>query len=129
MLFYTTTYIGDLHKRASPIPDTVCSLLVVFGLDLISEPQDEATRLLDDEATRLGTQAMFFYALVALIMNVVAPHFVVGAAPERSRTVASGFREVRGTTLRDRIRLPKMHLATLWALSHALFAICMEATL
>jgi hypothetical protein len=94
--------------------------------------QDEAAQLLDAAATRLGTQALFFQALVSLSTNFLAPMFVLGAAarPARpERGVAGGFWEVKRASALERLRPPKMHLATLWALSHGLFALCMEATL
>ena len=105
VLFYSTVYIGDLHKNSSPIPQT----------------QDAAIAL-DVESTRLGTRALFYHALVTLAANIIMPSFVV---PQHAKHASSALQPERKTWL-DRVR---MHLASLWALSHFLFAVCMAATL
>lgn len=109
VLFYSTLYVGDLHKQSSPIPTT-----------------DAARELLDAEATRLGSRALFFSSLLALLANVVLPAFIPEANPPQSPR--------RGNTLPFWRRLTQVpavlhvHLATLWALSHLIFAGCMFAT-
>ncbi|TEB23029.1 MFS general substrate transporter [Coprinellus micaceus] len=105
VLFYSTLYVGDLHKQNSPVPAT-----------------DEARKLLDAEATRLGSRALFFSSLLALLANVALPAFV----PE-AKTQERDYEQ----SLWERLRIPKMfqvHLATLWAASHIIFAGCMLAT-
>lgn len=105
VLFYSTVYIGDLHKISSPIPQT-----------------KDAAIALDVEATRLGTRAMFYSALVSLAANIIMPSFV---APQHTRHASSPL-EPKRKTWSERVR---MHLASLWALSHFIFATCMAATL
>jgi solute carrier family 45 protein 1/2/4 len=86
--------------------------------------------LLNAEATRLGTRALFFSSIVSLATNFLAPYLVVTENDrERSRPSGNGFREVPGSGLAQRLRPPKMHIATLWAISHGVFAACMGATL
>lgn len=86
--------------------------------------------LLDAEATRLGTRALFFSSIVSLTTNFLAPYIILSDRDrERSRSSASGFREFQGGGLLQRLRPPKMHIATLWAISHGIFAVCMVATL
>lgn len=108
MLFYSTLYVGDLHRQNSPVPDT-----------------DEARVLLDAEATRLGSRALFYSSLLALLANVTLPAFVPEAKSDsRERDYEQSFWQ--------RIRIPEalqVHLATLWAASHLIFAGCMFATL
>ncbi|OSX58127.1 hypothetical protein POSPLADRAFT_1153941 [Postia placenta MAD-698-R-SB12] len=99
VLFYTTAFIGELHKRAHP--------------DIAPDDPD-----LTAEATRLGSRAMFYSALLSLTANVLLPFVVAESAHGLPR---------RGIwAVLERM---KVHLATLWALSHVIFATCMAATL
>ncbi|KAJ3515315.1 hypothetical protein NLJ89_g1827 [Agrocybe chaxingu] len=108
VLFYTSIYVGDLYKRSQPHPGS-----------------DEAAAALDAEATRLGSRALFYSALVSLFANLVMPAFVTEAA-------GGGRGRNSGATWWDRVcRIPRqmqMHLATVWAASHFVFASCMFAT-
>lgn len=108
VLFYTTAFVGELHKRAFPnIP-----------------PSDPA---LDAEATRLGSRAMFFNSLVNLVSSIILPFFVTEAAGSR-RTLQMRLEAQKPAWLLW-FQKAKIHLATLWALSLGVFVICMEATL
>ncbi|KAG1726429.1 major facilitator superfamily domain-containing protein [Suillus paluster] len=103
ILFYTTVYIGELHKRVSPPPG-----------------DDSSALALEEEATRLGARALFYSALVSLAANIIMPFFVVDA------------KEVPTLHLlrpkKPWLERVRVHLATLWALSHFMFAFCMAAT-
>jgi solute carrier family 45 protein 1/2/4 len=102
VLFYTSLYIGDLYRRS-------------VSLDLsLSDAFIEA------EANRLGSRALLYSAFVTLATNFVAPVLVSEKRAER------GSSEGRG---RKPWYRRKMHLATLWAISHAVFAACMFGTL
>ncbi|KAI6144983.1 MFS general substrate transporter [Pisolithus tinctorius] len=103
VLFYTSLYIGELYKRS--LPDTVA---------------DDAD--VDAEATRLGSRALFYSALVALVANLVTPFFVIQDEPGVKASI------VRGSRWRQWIKVPRIRLVTLWAFSHAVFAGCMWAT-
>jgi solute carrier family 45, member 1/2/4 len=100
VLFFLSTYIGEMHRRASP----------------------SAT---DAEGVRLGGRTQFYSAIVSLITNIALPFFVV-TSESRAGSSGNGFYEVKKKSIKDRI--PKVHLATLWAVSHAIFALCMAAT-
>lgn len=107
VLFYTTVYIGELHKSASPVPD----------------PSDTtAVRALEAEATRLGSRALLYSALLSLAANIALPFFVSEA---RQRKPALSPLVTNGTWI-ERFQV---HLASLWAASHLIFALCMGATL
>lgn len=108
VLFYTTEFIGELHKRAHA-----------------STPQDDPD--LNAEATRLGSRALFYSAILSLGCNMFLPFFVAEAAKSR----AALERKLSGHTSRLRMMYEriKIHLATLWAVSHIVFAVCMAATL
>ena len=86
-------------------------------------PQNhDAAIALDAEATRLGTRALLFNALVSLVANIIMPYFVVS---QHARHPASPLQPKSKTWL-ERVGIP---LASLWPLSHFLFAFCMLATL
>ncbi|KAG8215937.1 major facilitator superfamily domain-containing protein [Butyriboletus roseoflavus] len=104
VLFYTTVYIGELHKQSSPIPEN-----------------EDAVIALDAESTRLGSRAMFYSALVSLAANIIMPSFVV---PQHAGHASRPLQPKQKTWL-ERVR---MHLTSLWALSHFIFAMCMAAT-
>ena len=108
MLFYTTLYVGDIYK--SGLPDSV----------------DPGSEEADVEATRLGTRALFWSACISLFCNFALP-FLVPRAVKR-RTIGDLFRE-EGGTLKRIARKFQISLPMLWALSHALFALCMFSTL
>ncbi|KAF9443657.1 MFS general substrate transporter [Macrolepiota fuliginosa MF-IS2] len=117
VLSYTTLYIGDLYKRSSPVPLTA-----------------EAQITLDAEATRLGTRALFWSSVVWLISNVVLPAFVTESASSEGSERELFECSSRGTwwsRLKRLVKVPqwmKMDMATLWTLSHLVFAGCMFAT-
>ena len=107
MLFYSTIYVGDLYKRSLPAATT----------------DDQHT--IDEEATRLGSRALFYSALLSLITSLVLPVFVAEAAGHQSQNQRSSwwqqvFRVPRGM---------QVHLVTMWAISQLVFAGCMFATL
>lgn len=106
MLFNTTEFIAELHRRAHP---------------------DMAPDAAMEEGTRLGSRAMFYNALLSLAANLVMPFFVAEAKSRQrvqDRIAMSGQKVwVRWF---NKLKVP---LASLWAASHLLFAICMAATL
>lgn len=104
VLFYTTVYIGELHKSVFPLP-----------------ADDIAAAILEEEATRLGTRALFYSALVSLAANIIMPFFVVRAKEDVAIL----------TPLQPKkpwLERVQVHLATLWAFSLFIFALCMAAT-
>lgn len=108
IIFYSTLYVGDLYKRSLPPAAT-----------------DKQQTLIDAEATRLGSRALFYFALLALAINLILPAFVAEAAGHPSPV---GER----SSWRERVcRVPRgmqVHLVTIWAMSHLVFAGCMFAT-
>lgn len=108
MLFNTTEFIAELHKRANPDLDPTHA---------------------DDEGTRLGTRALFYSSILSLAISIVMPFFVAEASSRKEmqdRLAADGKRKSIWARWFDKV---KVHLASLWAVSHLLFAICMFATL
>ena len=110
MLFYTTIYIGDLYKRSSPPATT-----------------DQQQTIIDEEATRLGSRALFYASLLSLIASLVLPVFVAEAAEHPSQNKhSSSWSRISSCRLP---RVMQVHLVTLWAASQLVFAGCMFATL
>ena len=108
VLFYTTVYVGDIYK--SGLPDSV----------------DPGSDEVDAEATRLGTRALFWSACISLFCNFTLPFLV--SQTVKPRTIRDLFQEESGT-LKRVARKFQISLPILWALSHALFALCMFSTL
>ena len=108
VLFYSTIYIGDLYKRSIPPAKT-----------------DEEQTIIDERAMRLGSRALFYSALLSLIVSLVLPAFVAEAAGHPPQNQSSSWwqrlcRVPRGMQVR---------LVTMWATSQLVFAGCMFATL
>lgn len=110
VLFNTTEFIAELHKRS-------------VGSDTSLTPEQ-----ILEEGARLGSRAMFYNALLSLTANVLLPLFVseAGSRKQLESALGAGTRRAWWVRLYDRI---KIHLGTLWAISHLVFAICMGATL
>jgi solute carrier family 45 protein 1/2/4 len=107
VLFYTTMYISDLHSKTahgSASPEEVSA-----------------------EGTRLGSRALFYSAVLALLTNLILPLFISASdtGPHHARTAQANAGKI-ATIL---FRWFKIHLSTLWAFSHLLFSACMLGTL
>jgi solute carrier family 45 protein 1/2/4 len=100
-----SVYVGELHKRASPLGPN---------------PDPAAVQALEAEANRLGSRALFYSAMLTLTMNILLP-FVVSETATIDRAEAR-----TRSTCAERIQV---HLRDLWTISHAIFAGCMLATL
>jgi len=107
ILFYTTLYVGDIYK--SGLPDS-------------ADPESDEV---DAEATRLGTRALFWSACISLFCNSVLPFLV--SPTVRPRTIGDLFQGESGAFKRI-ARKFQISLPMLWALSHALFTLCMFGT-
>jgi len=102
ILFYTTLYISDLYQRSLP-PSAF----------------EGGTEDIEAEGTRLGSRAQLFLALLSLATNFLAPLIVRDAASSSSPIHIGPPKQWWQR---------KIHLATLWALSHLVFAFCMFST-
>jgi len=106
VLFYATVYVGELHKRASPVPDPTDAV---------------AVRALEAEARRLGSRALLYSSLLSLATSVILPFFVIEARkrqPALNPPVAN----------QSWIEQFQVQLGSLWVVSHLIFALCMFAT-
>ncbi|KAI0279577.1 major facilitator superfamily domain-containing protein [Russula aff. rugulosa BPL654] len=102
ILFFTTLYVSDLYKRSLP-------------------PSAFEGNMEDIEAegTRLGSRAQLLLSLLALTTNFLAPLFV--------RNGTSSSNPMHMSPPKPWWQR-KVHLATLWAVSHLVFAFCMFGT-
>ncbi|THH26896.1 hypothetical protein EUX98_g7285 [Antrodiella citrinella] len=109
VLFNTTEFIAELHKRSVGSTTTLTPEQIL------------------EEGARLGSRAMFYNAMLSLTANVLLPLFVseAGSRKQLESTLNSGMRRAWWVRVYDKI---KIHLGTLWAISHLVFAICMCAT-
>lgn len=101
ILFYTTLYVSELYKRSLP-PSAF----------------DGNLEDIDAEGARLGSRAQLFSAFLALFTNAVCP--LIFDSSSSSSPAHAGPPK--------RWWQPKIHLATLWAISHLIFASCMFGT-
>jgi solute carrier family 45, member 1/2/4 len=106
VLFNTTEFIAELHKRSHPEIDAEMAL---------------------EEGTRLGSRAMFYNAILSLIASILLPFFVAEAGSRRrmQETLVASSSNIWVSWFNKL----KVHLAALWAASHFVFAVCMMATL
>jgi solute carrier family 45, member 1/2/4 len=120
MLFYTSSYIGDIYVQPY----------------LEENPHMTPAELdeLYERATRMGTHALLIFAITSLVTNVVLPFFI---DPTYDNNSAKKPRQDHGT-LEDTSRIKKLlrHLVipgfTLrraWMLSHLLFSGAMFSAL
>ncbi len=136
ILFYTTIYVGDLYKRAVLAAST-------------SPLSDQDMAAMDADATRFGSRALFYSALLSLSCNVVLPYFIsetadeeasrrhrlLGDAADAGDTSSHFERKPSWRVLFKRLvsfRVPRrmqIHLGSLWALSNLVVAGCMLGTL
>lgn len=107
VLFNTTEFIAELHRRSHPEMDSEAAL---------------------EEGTRLGSRALFYSSILSLIANVLLPFFVAEAGSRKKMQQALAASPPSVWWVRWFNKL-KVHLASLWAASHLIFAICMLATL
>ncbi|KAG8713879.1 hypothetical protein FRC11_010655 [Ceratobasidium sp. 423] len=100
VLFYSSTWIGDIYKAAA-----------------IENGRAEDDPTLHDEATRIGSLALLYSSILSLAISVFAPFFI---RPNRG----TGNDTPKGPM--DKF---KISLGGLWSLSQAIFAFSMMATL
>ncbi|KAG6906712.1 hypothetical protein DXG01_012453 [Tephrocybe rancida] len=128
--------IKELWSNLLTLPPVIRQICLIQFLRStpISAPITPDDR--DAEATRLGTRALFYSSIIALILNVVLPSFVATSATrtrtqrQRADSRAGGPPEKTGNWAW--LRIPermKVNLGTLWAASHLVLAGCMFATL
>ncbi|THU98478.1 hypothetical protein K435DRAFT_777462 [Dendrothele bispora CBS 962.96] len=187
ILFYTTVYVGDLHRRSfyealhnamanSQNSGNTARTLLNRSLHHVSShllPIRQASNStesldlpahIDEQATRLGSRALFYSAVVTLAVNIALPFFVTEASASSRRrkqerlhprrrqvngimgggsvdrvdqyemSPGSRSRDWSSRGLMDKLKgfsIPetfKVHLASLWAASHAIVAVCMLGT-
>ncbi|VDC04314.1 unnamed protein product [Peniophora sp. CBMAI 1063] len=102
VLFYTSLYVGDFYRRSTPASSALTPEFV------------------EAEANRLGSRAMTISAILTLLTNFAAPILVSKRRTGQEALMTAGPKPWYRR---------RMHMATIWALSHIVFAACMFATL
>ncbi|KAJ4391631.1 hypothetical protein N0V93_005250 [Gnomoniopsis smithogilvyi] len=121
MLFYTSSYIGEIYVQPF--------------LEKNPNMTDPELDQLYEEATRVGTFALLIFAITSLATNVFLPFFIaptydsapIGEAPgEGPTTFLRTYDEKKHWT--DRLIIPGLTLRRAWMLSQLLFMVSMFCT-
>ncbi|KAJ8128083.1 hypothetical protein O1611_g5553 [Lasiodiplodia mahajangana] len=116
MLFYTSSYIGDIYVQP----------FLEENPHMTPAELDE----LYERATRMGTHALLIFAITSLVTNVVLPFFIDPTYDNHPATGKSPS-QVHGTSEDDlsgvrkwlkRLVIPGFTLRRAWMFSHILFA-------
>ncbi|KAI2465519.1 MFS general substrate transporter [Annulohypoxylon bovei var. microspora] len=112
MLFYTSSYIGEIYVQP----------FLEANPHMTPEELDE----LYERATRVGTFALLIFAITSLATNVLLPFFI-DPTYDNSPAVDNVHREIHtslsdGKSFLDRLVIPGFTLRRAWLLSELLFA-------
>ncbi|KAK9462089.1 major facilitator superfamily domain-containing protein [Lipomyces oligophaga] len=107
MLFYTTTYVGEIYYQE------VISARQEQSLPALTD--DEVDRLWED-ATRYASRSLLAYSIMSFFANIFLPLIVAPSYSDPTSSKSSWFR-IRWLTL------PRS-----WMLSHLVFAVAMFST-
>jgi hypothetical protein len=111
-MFFGSLWLGDIYRRQH-----------TFEGDQSSE------RERNERATQAATQAMMCYTLVSLLTSIFLPFLVAPrqSAKPKLQSNSDLSREVsRGDS---RLNFKKLDLVMMWALSQAVFAVCLFTTM
>ncbi|KAI0408684.1 major facilitator superfamily domain-containing protein [Xylaria palmicola] len=123
MLFYTSSYIGDIYVQP----------FLEENPHMTPAELDE----LYERATRMGTHALLIFAITSLVTNIVLPFFIdptydnhpaAGKPPSQNQGIDEDDASVIRKCLK-RLVIPGFTLRRAWMLSHILFAVSMLSTL
>ncbi|KAH3664310.1 hypothetical protein WICMUC_005838 [Wickerhamomyces mucosus] len=121
MLFYTTTYVGDLYKyefwetRDPNLPPL----------------NDNELQWLQDAATRRGSIALLLHSITSFIVDIVLPFLVKPIINEDDQEIKPIFSDNPIFQIIETFRSNHLQWLTVrnsWYLSHILFIICMIGT-
>ncbi|RFU81440.1 general alpha-glucoside permease [Trichoderma arundinaceum] len=111
LLFYTSSYIGELYVQPF--------------LEENPHMSPEEIDKLYEQATRIGSFALLINSIVSLVTNVFLPFFV---APTYDSHPVSDSEPGAKKSFLDRLRIPGLTLRRVWFGSLILFAIVMVCT-
>ncbi|XDG00933.1 hypothetical protein ABKA04_000548 [Annulohypoxylon sp. FPYF3050] len=115
MLFYTSSYIGEIYVQP----------FLEANPHMTPEELDE----LYERATRVGTFALLIFSITSLATNVLLPFFI-DPTYDNSPVVSNVHGEIHsslsdGKSFLDRLVIPGFTLRRAWLLSEILFAVAM----
>ncbi|KAH3684605.1 hypothetical protein WICPIJ_004436 [Wickerhamomyces pijperi] len=116
MLFYTTTYVGELYKKEFWTARDP-------SLPALTEAE---LGLLDEEAVRRGSMALLAHSVVSFITDILLPLLT---KPVKELQLMNNDNAVlqRIESLRQRY-LPELTVRLTWIISHVVFILCMVST-
>ncbi|ODV98024.1 hypothetical protein PACTADRAFT_47844 [Pachysolen tannophilus NRRL Y-2460] len=133
MLFYTTTYVGELY-------------LYNNGHNLNKLPEEEKQRLLD-ESTRRGSLALLLHAITSLVVCMILPTLVKpmeqcadNGGPKNFEEEDSEIEVFSNVQLNNIVKncmrykkdfdkkLQLFTISKIWIVSHVVFILCMTST-
>lgn len=115
MLFYTSSYIGEIYVQP----------FLEENPNMTPEKVDE----LYEKATRVGTFALLIFSITSLLTNVFLPFFIaptydsqpIGEAPGEGPITCFRDRDEEKKSWTDRLVIPGLTLRRAWLLSQLLF--------
>lgn len=118
MLFYSSSYIGDIYVQPY----------------LRENPNMTPAELdqLYEKATRVGTFALLVYAITSLATNVLLPFFIAPSydTPSPAGSIRSQKTySTRTSRFLDKLIIPGLTLRRAWMISHIIFSFSMFSTL
>ncbi|GAA5892405.1 uncharacterized protein JCM6883_007344 [Sporobolomyces salmoneus] len=117
ILFFTTTWIAEIY---------VTTLQPVSYSDLAEAPE-----LVQEDATRAGTTAMFYHSVVSLLASILLPPLTASSSSTRLSTHPYGSHSSTSHNLIERFKhfipipIPWLSLPLLWTFSTGLLGVLM----
>ncbi|KKA29725.1 hypothetical protein TD95_003812 [Thielaviopsis punctulata] len=111
-LFYTSSYIGDLYVQPF--------------LEENPNMSDQEIEKLYEEATRVGTLALFINSVVTLATNVLLPFFI---SPTYDKVPVGGASQSKTASFLESLHIPGLTLKRAWFLSLLFFAATLIGTM
>ncbi|KAK7207490.1 major facilitator superfamily domain-containing protein [Myxozyma melibiosi] len=114
MLFYTTTYVGEMYYREQ---------MDIREANSLPPLSDDEIDKLWEAATRYASRALLLYSIMSLTANLVLPLIVAPSYSDPNDAAAK-----TATSASSRLRIKWLTLPRSWMLSHLVFAAAMFST-
>jgi len=118
MLFYSSSYIGDIYVQPY--------------LEDNPNMSPAEIDILYERATRVGTFALLIYAITSLATNVLLPFAIAPTYDTQSSStsiISQKSYTTRTTRFLNKLVIPWLTLRRAWLISHLIFALSMFSTL
>jgi hypothetical protein len=111
-MFFGSLWLGDIYRRQH-----------TFDGDQSSE------RERNERATQAAAQAMMYYALVSLLTSIFLPFLVAPRQNTKLKLHSSSDPSLEASHVNLGFNFKRLNLTMMWALSQAVFAICLFTTM